>query len=202
MINVISGTLCERHFVQRFADPMYRLRYKVFHERLGWQVSVNDGKEFDEFDDEDSVYLLTTNPHEVVTGGWRLRPTTRPYMLRNVFPELLHGAKAPRDRSIWEISRFAIESRGGHAPPYGIGGAARALVLETVQFAVRTGITQWVMVVSVALERLLRSFGLKLYRFGPPMRIGHVMSVAVWLDVDLHTRSVVLGEPVPLLAAA
>jgi acyl homoserine lactone synthase len=202
MINVVSGTLFERHFVQRFADPMYRLRYKVFHERLGWQVSIRGDKEIDEFDDEDSVYLLTTDQNNAVVGGWRLRPTTRPYMLSKVFPQLLYGESAPVGRSIWEISRFAVERSETHGPTYGIGGASRALVMETMRFAMQHGVSQYVMVVSVSLERLLRSFGLKMHRFGPPIRIGRVMSVALWLDVDIHTRSILLGEPSPMLAAA
>jgi acyl homoserine lactone synthase len=106
------------------------------------------------------------------------------------------------DRSIWEISRFAVETGSKPGPAYGFGTAARALLAGTVHFALRVGMTQCVMVVSVALERLLRSFGLDLHRFGPPVRIGQVMSVAVWLDVDVHTRSVLLGERSPLLAAA
>ena len=202
MINVVSGTLHERQFVQQFADPMYRQRYKIFFERLGWQVSVNEGREVDEFDDRDSVYVLATDQEGGVIGGWRLRPTMRPYMLRAVFPQLLHGALPPSDRSIWEISRFAIESGRRPAPSYGFGLAARALLAGTVHFALSVGMTQCVMVVSVALERLLRSFGLNLHRFGPPTRVGKVMSVAVWLDVDVHTRSVLLGERSPLLAAA
>jgi acyl homoserine lactone synthase len=202
MINVVAGTLDERQFAQRFADPMYRQRYKVFYERLGWQVSVTDGKEVDEFDDQDSVYLLTTDQGGIVIGGWRLRPTLHPYMLCKVFPELLHGAKAPVHRAVWEISRFAVEGGRHKGPSYGFGRAARALVAGTVQFAVDIGMTQCVMVVSVALERLLRGFGLNLHRFGPPRRVGRVMSVAVWLDVDLHTRTTLLHEPIPMLAAA
>lgn len=202
MITVVSGTLHERQFVRQFAEPMYRHRYKVFYERLGWQVSVADGREIDQFDDEDSVYVLTADQSDTVLGGWRLRSTMRPYMLSHVFPQLLHGTEAPQDRSIWEISRFAVESTGRRIPSFGFGDTARALLTGTVHFAMRVGMTQCVMVVSVALERLLRSFGLRLHRFGPPKRIGHVMSVAVWLDVDLHTRSVLLGEALPMLAAA
>lgn len=201
MITVVSGTLHEGQFVRQFAGQMFELRYKVFHKRLGWKVFVNHGHEIDEFDDNESVYLLTTEGSAVV-GGWRLRPTVRPYMLKNVFPELLYGREAPEDRTIWEISRFAVHGVQSPRPNYGFGRASRALLLETVRFAAHRGVSQYLMVVSVAVERLLRSFGLRLHRFGPPMRVGHVMSVAVWLDVDLHTRSLLLGESLPLLAAA
>lgn len=197
MINVVAGTVHERQFAQRSAAPN-----KLFNGRPGWQASAVRGQTVDEFDDRDSVYLLTTNQQDVVIGGWRLRPTTRPYMLRNVFPELLYGARAPAERSIWEISPIAMESGEAKGSSHDSGRASRALVLETIEFAVRSGVAQYVMVVSLAQERLLRSLGLKLHRFGPPTRIGRAMSVAVWLDVDLHTRSFVPGEPIPLLAAA
>lgn len=200
MINVVFGTLRERKFVQRFADPMQRLRPTGIPER--WAVRESAPREGGEFDDEDSVYLLTTNPKDVVIGGWRLRPTTRPYLLRTAFPQLLYGARAPVERSIWEISRFAVGDGDARGPSQEIADASRALVLEAIEFAARSGVTQYVMVVSLALERLLRRIGLRLHRYGPPMHIDRVMSVAVWLDVDLHARSMVPGQPIPLLAAA
>ncbi len=44
-------------------------------------------------------------------GSWRLLPTTGPYMLRDVFPQLLHGVAAPAAADTWEISRFAVSKR-------------------------------------------------------------------------------------------
>ncbi len=40
----------------------------------------------------------------------RLLPTTGPYMLADVFPQLLRGEDPPKAEHIWEISRFAVLS--------------------------------------------------------------------------------------------
>ena len=34
-------------------------------------------------------------------------PTTRPYLLDEVFPHLLHGIAPPHSPDVWELSRFA-----------------------------------------------------------------------------------------------
>ena len=90
-------------------DGMYCLRHRVFKERLGWSVTSIEGREHDKYDDLRPVYLLCRNEHDEVEGCWRLLPTTGPYLLKDVFGELLHGHPAPQDTRIWEISRFAIQ---------------------------------------------------------------------------------------------
>lgn len=202
MTQIVCGALHDRHFVERYSEQMYRLRYEVFHRRLGWDVRVENGLEQDQFDDPDSVYMVATDRDEHVCGGWRLRPTTRHYMLSDIFPQLLNGQPAPRHRHIWEISRFAVDtSVASRTAGFSMGETARKLVRDTVQFAVDNRIGQYVLVTSVAVERLLGSTGLVLHRFGPPIKIGRVWSVACWVDIDAHTRHVALGES-PCLAVA
>lgn len=203
MSQVVRGALHDRHFAERYAEKMYRLRCKVFHERLGWDVQVRDGLESDGFDDPDSVYVLTTDSDDAVIGSWRLRPSTRDYMLSDVFPSLLNGAPVPKHRHIWEISRFAVDtSVSSRTAGFSLGDTARQLLLDTVKFAIDHHVTQFVLVTTVAVERLIMSTGIVLNRFGPPTRIGRAMSVACWVDVDAHTRHVLLDEPLPLRVAA
>lgn len=200
---VIRGSLSDAVFTADYSQQMYRLRYQVFHERLRWDVSCQGGLEYDRFDDADSVYALTTLPGGVVSGGWRMRPTTRGTMLVEVFPQLLYGSTPPQHSTVWEISRFAIET-GTKVPSANstLGETARRLLHDAILFAIDNGITQYVMVVSVAVERLLASSGIRFHRFGPPQRIGKAMSVACFVDVDLHARHILLGEPFPMLAVA
>jgi acyl homoserine lactone synthase len=183
---------------------MYRLRYRVFHERLKWDVQVVEDQEIDTFDDVDSVYLLATDDtDDSVCGGWRLRPTTRGYMLSDVFPELLGGQDAPRHRQVWEISRFAVDTRArARTAGFTLGDTARKLVEGTVRFALANQINRYVLVTSLAVERLLNGIGLQLHRFGPPRKIGNVWSIACWVDIDAHTCGIALGEPVPMREAA
>ncbi len=202
MSGIINGTLSDPTFAARCADPMYRLRYRVFFERLGWDVKVADGRETDEFDDARNVYQLATDDRGDIVGGWRLRPTTLPYMMKDVFPQLLGGTPAPVCPDVWEISRFAVDEDRADQPGFGLNDTARALVRHAIQYAVFHDIRRYVMVVSVAVERLLANTGMVLHRYGPPQRIGRVRSVACSLDIDAHTRHVILGMPLPLRQAA
>lgn len=200
---VVRGALIDSVFAASYTDQMYRLRYDVFYRRLQWDVQVRDGLEYDRFDDADSVYMLTTDAADQVTGGWRLRPTTRSYMLRDVFPQLLDGNIAPRDSRVWEISRFAVHTKTcADTAGFSMGDTARSLLADAVKFAVQHGVAQYVLVTSVSVERLIVSTGVVLHRFGSPVRIGRVMSVACWVDIDAHTRQVLLGEPAPIRIAA
>ena len=190
---VIRGALCDPAFASTYSERMYRLRYEVFHQRLRWDVTVLDGMEQDRYDDGDSVYMLTTGRDEHVSGGWRLRPTTQGYMLRDLFPRLLHGHSAPVDLGVWEISRFAVDSaRSTRGGPLSLSRSAALLLADAVRFAIENGIRRYVLVTSLGPERLLSASGLKLHRFGPPERIGRGLAVACWVDIDAQTRRAVL----------
>jgi acyl homoserine lactone synthase len=203
MMQVVRGALHDPRFTERYAEQMYRLRYKIFHERLRWDVKTHGDQEHDEFDNSDSVYMLTTDANDEVCGGWRIRPTTRPSMLGEIFPKLLNGAPMPQHRHVWEISRFAVDtSDASRTAGFSLGDTARALLVDTCKFAIANHVTQFVIVTTVAVERLINSTGIVMNRFGPPTRIGRAMSVACWVDIDAHTRHVLLDEPLPLRVAA
>ena len=195
---VVRGALGDSVFASTYSERMYRLRYEVFHERLRWDVTTLDGLEYDRFDDTDSVYMLTTGPNDSVSGGWRLRPTTQGYMLRDVFPQLLNGHPAPEDPGVWEISRFAVDAGSGErSGALSLSRSARALFIDAWKFAAQHGIYRYVLVTTLALERLLVASGLRLQRFGPPVRMGRCMAVACWVDLDAHTQRALLLDPVP-----
>ena len=95
-------------FIDDLAE-MHRLRYRIFKERLGWDVQVSGDMEVDEFDAYRPVYLLQRSEDSRVQGCVRLLPTTGPNMLRDTFPELLDAQAAPASGAIWESSRFGVD---------------------------------------------------------------------------------------------
>jgi hypothetical protein len=105
---LLSGGKAEPEEV-RLLDRMYQLRHTVFAERLKWTSLNNDRREIDLYDVLSPVYLICRDPAGEVVGCWRLLPTTGPYMLKDIFSHLLHGASPPEQPDIWEISRFAID---------------------------------------------------------------------------------------------
>ncbi len=99
---------------------MHRLRYRIFKERLGWDVEVSGDMEVDEFDACRPVYLLQRDDDGPCSRVRAALPTTGPTMLRDTFPPLLDGQAAPASDTIWESSRFGVDLCTGRED----GGAA------------------------------------------------------------------------------
>lgn len=178
-------------------EGMFRLRYDTFHTRLGWDVRVENGMERDHFDSEASVYIIGKASDHSVDACWRLLPTTGPYMLRDIFPELLHGHAAPQALDCWELSRFAVATDRVPSGTEGFGEITVALMAESARFALQKGIKRIVTVTTTSIERLMKRQGLHIHRIGPPIRIGMVMSVACIIEVDDISFSAVGILPPP-----
>ncbi|MET0230371.1 MAG: acyl-homoserine-lactone synthase [Rhodanobacteraceae bacterium] len=204
MIEVLTSNTRGRLLSADILDSMYRLRSEAFAERLGWDVTSVRGREIDAFDDLRPTYMIVRDTIEPARalGCWRLLPTTGPYMLRDVFPELLDGAAAPRDPRVWEISRYAVSpstrtSRRG----FGFGDVSIAMWRSLFAFARSAGIDAYVAVTTVAVERLVTRLGLTVERYGPPRQIGCELSVAFRLPMDARAETV-LGSPAEPARAA
>jgi acyl homoserine lactone synthase len=186
----------------RRLEGMFKLRHEVFKERLDWEVGSQNGRERDMFDDLDPVYIVCEDEGDVL-GTWRLLPTTKPYMLKDVFPELLYGMPAPEAPDVWEISRFAVSKRVVGNDSLGTIKKVTNLLLEQLfTFAARRDIRQIVAVADVRFERILKRSGLLTHRYGPPLQIGVTKAISGYADVsDLNLRRLQLGL-VPDVTAA
>jgi len=171
-----------QHFNRSDLWDMHKLRAKVFRERMGWDVPIMSGMEIDGYDAIEPYYMLMREPGGILRGCWRLLPTEGPYMLKDTFPELLHGVVAPQDPSIWELSRFAIETDGEQV--FGFSHIALQSIGEIIAYGHRAAIAQYVTVTTTAIERMLRRAGVVTRRFGPPLHIGVEHAVALYVDID------------------
>jgi acyl homoserine lactone synthase len=170
-----------REFPNRDLGEMHKLRAKVFKDRMGWDVPLMSGMEIDGYDAIEPTYMMIRESG-ILMGCWRILPTLGPYMLKDSFPELLHGQPAPEDDKIWELSRFAIETDG--RKNFGFSDIAMESIGEIIAYGHRMGITQYVTVTTTAIERLLRRAGVVITRFGPPIRIGVENTVALYVDIE------------------
>lgn len=178
---------------QRAAMGMYRLRHDVFHDRLGWEVTTDNGMEHDEFDHADPVYVLAKGDEDEVLGCWRLLPTTGPNMLRDTFPQLLHGQPAPQQPDVWELSRFAVMVPKHESSGFGFSEIPVKMMQSIVLFARHNGIKRYVTVTTVAVERLIRKQGINVSRLGAPIKIGRVLTVACSIEMDEITDFALFG---------
>lgn len=170
---------------------MHRLRYQVFHERLGWEVTVSGGMEIDEFDALGPTYLIHRTATGAVGGCTRLLPTMGPYMLRDTFPALADG-NVPATPRMWEGSRFAIATDPGMPKgPCGLSVATIELFAGTVEFGLDYSLTDIVAVVDLRMERILRRAGWPLRRLGEPMQVGVTSAVAGLLEVSAEALAAI-----------
>ena len=91
-------------------NAMYRLRRRVFKERLDWTVSVSGDVELDVYDILSPTYLLVMTGAGKVAGSVRLLPTTGANMLADTFAILLGGEQPPCSERILESSRFCVDT--------------------------------------------------------------------------------------------
>lgn len=183
---------------------MYRLRHEVFHDRLGWDVTSDNGMEHDEFDEASPVYVLASGDENEVLGCWRMLPTTGPNMLKDTFPQLLHGQPAPQQANVWELSRFAINSDKLESGGFGLSSTPIQMIQTAVRFAQKNRIKRYVSVTSVAIERMFIKLGINVSRLGSPIKIGRVMTVACAVEIDEITEFALFGtlpEHAPRMAA-
>jgi N-acyl-L-homoserine lactone synthetase len=191
---------------------MHRLRYRVFKERLDWDVHISGDMEIDEFDALHPAYLIQRASDDRVQGCVRLLPSTGPTMLRDTFPILLDGAPAPAGSSIWESSRFALDIHSG-APKasHGLATATYELFAGMIEFGLSRRLTDIVTVTDARMERILRRAGWSLRRIGEPRTVGTTLAVAGYLEVSVESlarvrsagslKGPILWAPVALVAA-
>ncbi|MES2255542.1 MAG: acyl-homoserine-lactone synthase [Pseudomonadota bacterium] len=171
-------------FLEEIAE-MHRLRYRVFKERLGWDVETTGDLEVDSYDSLKPAYLLLRGRSGSLTGCVRLLPSTGPTMLRDTFPALLDGAAAPSAADVWESSRFGLDIHRDAEQ------GARAVALPTyelfagmVEFGLKHRLSRIVTVTDARMERILRRAAWPLERIGQHREIGKTSAVAGYLEVS------------------
>lgn len=110
MIVAIEET--NAHQYPTLLDEMFRLRARIFHDRLGWDVTVVDGKERDKYDEEAPVYIIYADDDTGrIKGSLRLLPTTGPTLLADTFADTLPDAANLTAPTIWECTRFCLDDK-------------------------------------------------------------------------------------------
>lgn len=198
MIKLIQGSDASSH--PELFEQMYRMRARIFGERLGWDVSVVNGQERDEFDDCNPLYglALSASGRDVV-GCFRLLQTTGPTMLGTVFRELLPPDLSIRSPLVWESTRFCVDTdRATELAEHGLNNITGRLLAAVYETGMYVGLTHVVTVIDVRMERVMRRAGCPMERLAPPKRIGKVDTVATLVPTDeaavhsIHERNGIL----------
>lgn len=168
-MNIVTGTSSDLSL--EIMAGVARYRHRVFVEKLGWQLRCENALEYDQFDRDDTVYVVAHNAAQEIVGTARLLPTTRPYLLGEVFPHLLNGVPPPHSPDVWELSRFAavdFTAPTGSALAQFSSPIAVGLLQASLECAARHGAKRFITVSPLGVERLLRIAGFRAHRLAPP----------------------------------
>jgi acyl homoserine lactone synthase len=169
----------------RLIQDMYRLRARVFRDRLAWNVRCKSGLEIDPFDKLSPTYILAVDRSGAVIGCARLLPATAGTMLEKLFPQLLELAALATHHRMIESSRFCVDTNtASEWRQAGLHTATAAMFAGIVEWSILNGYTEIVTATDVRLERILRRAGWPLNRLGLPIQINETRSIAGVLPAD------------------
>jgi len=184
MILVIDAL--NRHRFGSVLDDMYKLRARVFKDRMGWDVNVRNGREFDLFDDLDPAYLVALDDEYQVVGCNRMLQTTGPHMLADVFQDILCGEPPLRSATVWENTRFCIDTdrikrkNDGRSVSY----TACELMAGIAEYSYEAGISDVISVVDPAMDRILKRCDNAPYGYlGKTVQMGKTKALAALSDI-------------------
>jgi acyl-homoserine lactone synthase len=186
-----------RHLYESYFDPYFRLRHDIYVKQRKWMdLDRPDGREIDQFDTEDAVYLFCIDNGQLI-GAMRAVPTLSPTLMSDVFPYL--NLRGPiRRPDIYELSRIFVipERRGEHAGPR----VEMLLLTAIMEYGIRIGLTGFTIVLESWWLPRFERYGWKAHPLGLPRTIDDMSVLAVLVDCNDATwvslcRQIGLTEP-------
>ncbi|MFN7090929.1 MAG: acyl-homoserine-lactone synthase TraI [Allorhizobium sp.] len=170
---------------ERLLAAQHALRAKVFADRLGWEVDVDDGMEMDRFDDLRPTYILAVGGDDRVHGCARLLPATGPTMIQEIFPSLLPDGRLFAHAAMIESSRFCVDTQSQESSAQSsINNVTQAMFAGIIEWSIVNGFSDIVTVTDLRFERILSRVGWPLQRLGTPQKIGVTTAIAGVLPAD------------------
>jgi N-acyl-L-homoserine lactone synthetase len=166
----------------------HRLRYKMFVERQKWSVPSYRQIEYDQFDTPAATYILTVDEQYRALGAARLIPTTRPYMVESLWPDLV-DMELPHCDSIWEASRFGCDRDLDAASRRRV---VAQLILGCQEFGIATGISKYLGVMPIRIFKyVIAANHCPVAQIGSTLRLNGHEIAAAYIDVSQSTLEAV-----------
>lgn len=158
-------------------DDMFRARHEVFVDLKGWEeLRRADGREIDDFDRADSVYLLAVEDRRVLAGV-RFTGADGPTLAGTILPELFEG-EPPRGDDFVEMSR--LFARPGSVPAEGMSPAVSEVLVACAEFARLVGSRGSLMITELQLVQAMLSWGAHPEPLGLPRRTRDGTLIAIF----------------------
>ena len=106
MYTIVDASNRDQH--RELLDSLFWARYNVFVIGRGWdELARPDGRDIDQYDDRDTVYVIGHEGFDVFAGA-RMRHSSERHLLRDTFSHLCEGP-VPAGDSVVECSRLFVE---------------------------------------------------------------------------------------------
>lgn len=190
MIIAIDGI--NAHHFESLLRQSHQLRARVFQDRLGWDVNVENGMETDVFDTLNPTTLVSLNASGQVVGSMRILQKTGPNMLADVFYSILQGEPAPRSPLIWEAMRLCVDTdrlnaTGSPRARNSISYVTSEIMVAACEYAMDAGVSDAVAVIDPLMNRVLKRSGNAPYDYlGKATPMGKVTAMAGLLDCSIE----------------
>ena len=108
MFRIITPENRNEH--QGLLGDMYRMRHRIIVGEWGWDIpGIPEGYDKDQFDTDNTVYVIVQTEYGDVVATSRMNPTTQPHMLSDLFTDHCDLQPYPVGPSVWECSRFVTD---------------------------------------------------------------------------------------------
>jgi acyl homoserine lactone synthase len=173
------------HLFGDVLPSQFRLRHRVFIERTQYDVPTWRGLEYDQYDTPAASYLVWRDDQHEVRGIARLTPTDRPYMLRDIWPDMVSDVSLPCSARIWEGTRFGVDKS---LPAELRRRCIMELVLGYLEFGLEERIEQIIGVMPTLIFRaVFERSGWPVRYIGPARTLGGDKCIAGIVDVSAET---------------
>jgi N-acyl-L-homoserine lactone synthetase len=162
----------------------HRLRHQIFVARQSWDVPTYNSLEYDQFDTPAARYVVWLDCTGRARGVVRLLPTTRPYMIKSLWPELLQHSP-PETETIWEATRFGCDRS---LEPSIRRRVVAELICGGLEFGLANGISQYLGLMPVAVfDHVITAAGCKVDIQASSFRMGRHDVVAGYIEISLSS---------------
>lgn len=200
MIHLVTSANRARYAEQ--IEQMFRLRHDFYVVERGWRdLDRGDGREVDEYDDDDAIYLLHLNEAGDVDGSYRICPTQHRSLLADRFSHLVAEGEIPAGPKIYEITRFFLSPEARRMVGTARSAVSAELTAGLIEAAVRRGLSHYTLVCDTFFLPRLQALRWPFIHLGLPHDYNEGTAMAVLIEtgpeVLARTREIMgLKRPV------
>lgn len=157
-----------------FGDALpsqHKLRRQLFIDRQSYNVPVYNELEYDQYDTPAATYVVRRDGQGVVRAVNRLVPTAMPYMIKDLWPDVITKCPVPTSWDVWESSRFGVDNT---LDPVTRDRYLGELLCGIIEFGLARGIHWYLAILTAPLiKRSLIASGLDVEILGEARAIGN-----------------------------